>query len=640
MTNGLFESFNARPVEPELVGKSFVYNSIFRKLTHNNNSIVIGPRGSGKTTYFKMLTLPALLSWKNPQRNKIISTIDYTAVYVPTDFSWFPDFRHPVGLELDPQLDNILSYARFRNGVLRRIISALDSASNTHLPAKSVMRKFQVDISASAMKELAESIARGWGIEPHFDGLGGIIEALNQRNRVIQRLLASAYYDPEKVSAKIADQSFLQDRIFDDLTSFADAFERTTNTSRQWAMCFDEVEIAPNSIKREIWASLRSFDQRFLVKLSASPYDDSLWSDSQPHQAMKGNDYEEIWTTLERKDVEDFSLKILAGICSDLKIPPQRRSALLGSSYYDDDFSISLSRINAGQTKNDRPASALTKNKTGFYYEKFSALERKDASFAKFLQRTKIDPDNFTDLTGNRRAFIRKFISSVVIRDAYLRERGKSRLPQLKSKKAIDRFFTGQKTIFTICEGNPRWLLVVLRPMLEAYVHSNVRRTETIPRELQAKSLEDGVSTLLSILSTISPDAKSGSKGPTLLEIIERTGDFFFEEVLGDTFVPEPILSFEVDADIDDRTLSYIGAALNQGAFMVVPNSRNPRTTEINNKRSLVGQRLRLSYYLAPRYRLPLVLGRSKKLSTILANKKNSSATEEQIMLDLFGDFE
>lgn len=640
MNKALYEAFNARPIDPELVGKSFVYNSIFRKLAHSMNSVVVGPRGSGKTTYFKMLTLPALASWKSSQRNRVISTIDYTSVYVPTDFSWFPDFRHPVGLQLDPHLDDILSYARFRSSVLRRIVGTIQAASSDKFTSDAQLRKFKIDLSKGAEKDLAARMAASWDLETRFSGFGGITESLNERNRFIQRLLASAYYNPERVKDVVGTADFLHDRIFDDLVSFADSFENCTGLTRTWAICFDEVEIAPDPIKREIWSSLRSFDQRFIVKLSASPYDESLWSETLPHQAMKNNDYEEIWTTLERTDVESFSSKMFDGICSDLGIPPQRRERLLGPSYYDDDFSISLSRRTKITSVPREESSRRRRTKNGFYVNKFTSLERKDSSFADFLRRTNIDPASFASLTGNKRAFIRKFISSVVIRDAYFRERDRAKSPQLKSKKAIDRFFTGRTTIFTICEGNPRWLLVVLRPMLEAYVASRDRRSETIPREIQAKCLEDGVSTLLSVLSTISPEPDGSGDGPTILEIIERAGDYFFEEVLGDRFVPEPTLSFEIDEGTDNRTLSYLGAALNQGAFMVVPTKRNPRSAEINDKRSLIGMRLRLSYYLAPRYRLPLVLGRTKKLSKILADKSQESASERQIMLDLFGEFE
>lgn len=639
MNKRLFESFNARPIEAEFVGRSFVYNSTFRRLASSNNSVVIGPRGSGKTTYFKMLTLPALRSWKSPQKGKLLERIDYNAIYVPTDFSWFPDFRHPVGLMLEKETDDILSYARFRNSVLRGMVTTIADAKSPRIKADPNLRRYAVELDRDAEEFLCRRLAKSWMLEPDFGGLDGIIEAINIRNRQIQRMLAAAYYSPDRVRERIETLEFLQDRIFDDLSSFADAVESTTKREHRWAVCFDEVEIAPDSIKVEIWKSLRSFDQRFLIKLSASPYDESIWKTQTSRSAAKDNDYEEIWLLQNRTDIQEFSRKLFSGLCSELGIPPQRQKILLGPSYYDDDFDFSLSLRRSRLPKSD--ATGVSKKnvkKDGFYTRKFSSLSRKDQSFSEYLDRVGIQPENFRELSGNRRAFVRKFISTVVIRDAYLREAGTKRRVHLASKKAIDRFYTGQTTIFTICEGNPRWLLVVLRPMLEQYAQSREYNVSTINRELQAQCLEDGVSTLLSILSTVAPVADGRSDAPTLLEIIEKVGDYFFEEVLGPEFVAEPYLSFTVDDAVDDSTLKLLGAAVNQGALVLIPGSRNPRSVEIKDKRTLRGQRLRLSYYLAARYRLPLVVGRSRDLTSILTERRSGSASEEQIMLDLFGE--
>ncbi len=639
MNRRLFESFNARPIEAEAVGRSFVYNSTFRRLAVRNNSVVIGPRGSGKTTYFKMLTLPALYNWKSAQRNGIIDIVDYNAVYVPTDFSWFPDFRHPVGLTLDEETDSVLSYARFRNSVLRALVTALLEANSERIKSEPRLRKYKISLDRNAEASISRRLASAWMLEPKFGGIDGITDAINCRNREIQRMLAAAYYYPNRIRERIQTLDYLHDRIFDDLGSFADAVESATGQRRKWAVCFDEVEIAPDVIKSEIWASLRSFDQRFLIKLSASPYDESLWKSKGPNDAMKDNDYEEIWLQQSRTEALEFSMKLFSGLCSDLGIPPQRQKDLLGPSYYDDDFDYSLSLRRSRLPKsNTSKADKESARKDSFYTRKFLSLSEKDESFADFLGRVGIEPTSFRELTGNRRAFVRKFISSVVIRDAYLRSTRSGKKVHLASKKAIDRFYTGQTTLFTICEGNPRWLLVVLRPMLEQYVASREFNISTIQREVQAKCLEDGVSTLLSILSTVAPDDNGRADAPTLLEIIERVGDAFFDEVLGPRFVAEPHLSFKVDDAVDDRVLQLIGAAVNQGALVLIPESRNPRAIEITDKRTLRGQRLRLSYYLAPRYRLPLVVGRWMNLSTILTSRRDSSASEEQIMLDLFGD--
>src|ERR1043166_1530772 len=92
----LFESFNARSLEPEQVGRGFIFSSSFAEVAARTNTVVIGPRGSGKTTLLKMLTLPALKSWHSKERTRLVAEMDYVAVYVPSDFTWYPDFRRPI----------------------------------------------------------------------------------------------------------------------------------------------------------------------------------------------------------------------------------------------------------------------------------------------------------------------------------------------------------------------------------------------------------------------------------------------------------------------------------------------------------------------------------------------------------------
>ena len=58
--NLLTESFNARNYTPAQVAATFIPNDDYRLLWRNEHTVVLGPRGSGKTTLFKMLTVQAL----------------------------------------------------------------------------------------------------------------------------------------------------------------------------------------------------------------------------------------------------------------------------------------------------------------------------------------------------------------------------------------------------------------------------------------------------------------------------------------------------------------------------------------------------------------------------------------------------
>src|SRR6266404_1872473 len=101
-------------------------------------------------------------------------------------------------------------------------------------------------------------------------------------------------------------------------------------------------------------------------------------------------------------------------------------------------------------------------------------------------------------------------------------------------------------------------------------------------------------------------------------------------QTLREPFNPEPVLSLRVDSNIDERLRTIIGAAMNQGAFVLLPATRDaPLVGRIEN------QRVRLTHLLAPLYRLPIVTGRPVSISTIFPSSPPKE--EHPILLDLFG---
>src|SRR5437773_11791691 len=94
MNSHLYESFNARNYTPAQVAETFISNEDYYDLWRNEHTVVLGPRGSGKTTLFKMLTVQALYSWAHPDAEKLRRNRPFTAIYVPTDMHWHHQLRH------------------------------------------------------------------------------------------------------------------------------------------------------------------------------------------------------------------------------------------------------------------------------------------------------------------------------------------------------------------------------------------------------------------------------------------------------------------------------------------------------------------------------------------------------------------
>jgi hypothetical protein len=118
--------------------------------------------------------------------------------------------------------------------------------------------------------------------------------------------------------------------------------------------------------------------------------------------------------------------------------------------------------------------------------------------------------------------------------------------------------------------------------------------------------------------------------------MIERIGHFVEGQILSRHFNPDPVTSVVVDGHMSRAQLIAFGRAINQGAFVLVPDRhREFQLGKIDKVR------FRMTYLFAPLYHFPLVLGRSNRLSVILSGVRNLDETSERlpyqgILFDVF----
>lgn len=656
MTNSsLFESFNARALEPEQVGRGFISSPQFFEVAARSNSIVLGPRGSGKTTLLKMLTLPALRAWLQRERSKetqrLLEQLDFVSIYVPSDFTWYPDFRRPIKVQPPKDVDDILSYALFRNHVLLAVCDSLGYLISPTIRDDRFLSKFSITNDETFADKASKLLAQGWGLSLTTGGYYGLRSAVTSRIRAIQHLLTLTAMRPLSAEDLLEKHSFLSATFFDDLREFADVFEHVYGKRQRWAACFDELEIAPDPVKVPVWQSGRSFDSRFLIKISASPYDENLTNLLQPKMPMAAHDFREVdLSSQSRREIDRFSHRMFQKLCSELDVNPQKAELLLGSSFYDDSFDPEVDGPSVESTTS--LASSVSRGvgarlaPDGFYNRKFRSLAQKDPSFAEYLVKRDIDPNGMDKLPEfQKAALIRKIISTVIVRDEFLVKRPVandevSSSRRYRSRKVISPIYTGAYSVFTLCEGNPRWIIGLCRPLIADLAGAKDKSPmRTIRRSEQSKRIERTITTFLTLLSTLRAPVNEGA-GKSIIELVERLGDFSFDQVLSPTFNPEPILSFTIDGNVSPAIYSAVGRAINQGALVIAPQNATRRSqTDVvpTAPGSIVGRRVRLAFLLAPRYRLPLVLGRSVDLSPVLRSSNQRDQTSEQLILsDLF----
>lgn len=601
-----FESFNARSLRPEEVAKTFVPPSHFWTIVKPTHTLIVGPRGSGKTTLLKMLQQAALEAWPGDGAERARSQIDYTSVFVPTDRSW----QVPLGtLQDSDQIAGRLSQAAFVTHVLRSLVSSL--RHRTGQTADSSLHRFahrRVELSREAEAELAVTLASSWLLSVRVQTLAGVHLALTERLLQV-RMLALQQEDRVRRGQPIAALPDYAYFTFVEATAIGiEAFESISAIpAGKWALSFDELELAPASIREELIGAPRSVDERFIFKLSLSPFSRELSRLERPDAPAPGHDFESVQLSYPRKeDGYEFCRSLLAPMLEARGLPPAAAEEVFGRSV----FSTDPASYSKGHTAYG-PETALVRE--------YKELAKRDESFRAYLQERDIDLDRLREKSHTQRAAdVRKLRALVAVRNAYRRaDSVESARPQgLRSRKA-PALYAGADALFAAVEGNPRLFIGIIGGILGA-THVNGRHYP-IRREVQSREVEKASHRFLALLRTIPviPGPRSGSQGRLrgVLDVIRLLGDAFKREIIAGPFVSEPYGSFTVDSNTGDDTVELLGLALNAGGIVYVP---DPDGAEIVP--SLRGKRFRLSYLISAAYGLPPRLDKAASISRLLAD--------------------
>ena len=176
-------------------------------------------------------------------------------------------------------------------------------------------------------------------------------------------------------------------------------------------------------------------------------------------------------------------------------------------------------------------------------------------------------------------------------------------------------------------EGNPRWIIGVIGPLLDIYKKTNTQ----VPKSKQMEEIKKATHQFKSLLSAMPCEVTPKNSPPkSVMSILDQIGEFFRKVVVEEKFKPEPFGSFIVDSSTTPEFESALALALNAGAIVFIPGtSTNIIMTSLKDKR------FRLTYLLAPHFQIPIQLMRATSLKRILSRRLDTK------QLSLFeNDFE
>ena len=582
----LYESFNARNLTPEEIARTFVVPDDFALLCGNNHSVLMGPRGSGKTTMLKMLTAPALSSWLGDEAERFREAIQFIAVYVPTDIHWHHQLFHSSKkLREFPDLERKFTEAAITTNFLAALCTTFADRIRYHGLEDNEKEG-----------ELCRSLIRVWRLPPTLPLLATINEELGARLNDLYVTVDCALRkgSPEQALGALPEHFSLDYLAAGGFACIA--FDRLfcSEKPQKWALCFDELELAPEWLQDRLFAELRSSDERFLFKLSTSP----IPKLSGIHQSGHRQDFSVIRLWPHRKrSPREFCERLISSIVTRHFGEAVR---------LDDLFGDSPTPFKADESEYARGSLA---------WETFKDLATLDEHFRHILEKNDLSPvDPYTNDISKRDRVLRKAKPLALQRLSFMKKDKLGR-PVRRSRK-ISAIYHGKDVIIDVTDGNPRWLYGIVTNML-AKAQLDVRgHVKVIPKTVQASVIKEAAGQFRGFLESVPESMVSvGSFRLDLTTLLASLGECFFRSIVADEFTLDPIGSFKVDKQVPSELIPLIRLAAYHGAIVLVEPTEGQFDVDPR------GRRFRLSHLLAPEFKIPLRLYKATTLSRCLGSR-------------------
>ncbi|MBB3987985.1 hypothetical protein GGQ68_004339 [Sagittula marina] len=606
--NRSFDSFNARFLTSEEVAATFIPPKQYNELLSVGHSVLFGPRGSGKTTLLKMLQLRSLASWRHQSATSVRRSLGFHSIFLGTDVLWGSQLEAICNRITDVHRSDQIRRTSFRIHLSLAVLKALEEASDDIVLQCPDLQHLAIQPTQQSQRSLANALASIWNIDGGATSILGLRHSLRRQLTQLQISIDKIIEDP---SSDIPDFARLHP-MQPVLLGIETINEALNLGSRKWAILCDELEIAPDLIRNDLFSLLRSTSHDVLFKFSLFPYTSDLEEVIKGDAPGSNNDFQPLNLSYPHKEAAyPFCEELFRGMVE--RVLPEHEGdpvSLLGEGWFDGGRSSRQSSLNAYSVPH------------GKNFLKAQSLARKDQSFTRWLKRKKIVLRQLDGAPEDSQAQFRKGMPFILTREEFLADDG-----SFRSRKAST-LYTGAYSLFSFTEGNPRIFINLMKPLLEQIASNG----GTVGATSQARSLD---ATMHRYKASLSAIPTTGYKDiQSIMQLVDVVGTYLQREQLVSDFSPEPPTTVIVD-NVDGALINLVGRAVNSGVFILMPPERGADPKLISEKNALNGARLRLSYTLAPSYKLPLISGRTVPLSKII-HTRNAAKRRRPEMVGQF----
>lgn len=630
------DAYNARHKTPDEVARDFIPSPEFKKLLRANNCILVGPRGSGKTTYLKMMQPQAMKNWLESHGAKEAGGA-VIGIFVAADVRWAKQLELVTKSIKNEEVKDVLHEASFLNFLGVSFIDAVEKAIQTGLVQPSIAENGRLDRGTEA--ELAQKIAQFFLVKNSPPSFSSFKHALRLRQSEMPRL---CFKLSQGISYNEVEGTFpfLGLSWIDVITACVDTCcEMIFTPEQRWAVLIDELEIVPAGLLNRLLQPLRSTSGNILFKYALSPTGaaSKILSSHDETDPTQGNDYTTVPLWHNTKDHAKLFTRQLfwkALVDKGLLKEDEDISKSLGASGF------SAEEGSEEVDEKSKPESALEERKKAF-----CSLKDKDESFQEFLisKEIRIEQLNTSDSAASG-TLVRKITPLVNMRNHVLKQWSVKGGAKKRSKIGLQPYLH-YPNLLELTEGNPRWTLNLAECIaFEAQAKGSVIASQGVQRRA-VTSFVSRFSSMLEVYPVGGDEVQY-----TLRGFLQELSEFLHTKTCLDKFSPDPALSFVVDSEAADKYGDLILLCIHLGALVITDLDSTGAAAFVSGRQGLVGRKLRICYRLAPEWFLPLRTGRSVTMSRVFSGRKlkkpreevfenkveESSKTTDKSQLDLF----
>lgn len=581
---------NAKQMDVHETVQLFIPQPNFHRLIVKKNQILLGSRGSGKTTWVRMLAhdhvyLAALDQSKRTDYARLALQRNLIGVYVPASAAFTGDLKNK-GWQTEEEAEQYFVW-RLNLHICSALTHILESCVNQYLTDSDNSQR------ANAISKICSHLATTWGGEEakaaSVEELRLILSKVELRHQTELR--------KRRTSSKKLDP--FEDHFDNDLLL---PFKNAINIIKTnikipadavWMICLDEIEYLSELHHRILNGQIRSASSDIIFKIATMPFAHHTLATNLGDPVREGNDFEYI--NVDQESIDSRGGQVEGDFLRFARAMFRRRIAVK---------SPHLAQLDLRSLLGTAPLVDNKRVETIEEKQYFFSLLRKHANSATIIRAERLK-----DTPKFKNEIVRKMHGALLLREALENKGGNSRLG----------IYCGESVVVRCCDGNARRLMRVINQLVQK-IEINDKGSPKLPIEpvVQNQILE---SMARDTLSRVHSEPPNGAVAATYLSAI---GEYFKWKFSSSASLlgSDQVTSIRIEAEDGEEAQRFIKQAVQLS--LMIP---GPDITLTASSPTCTGV-FHFAFLFSPLFKLLPRRNSSVRLSKILTHRSHTKQTE------------